>query len=165
MAAAGGPMLAPPQRQTVGTFVGLCLLIDFSDSPATIAREEVERFCNQTGYSGFGNNGSVSDFFLENSIGRCRYTSVVAPYYRALHPKTYYTDRTIRQPQRAYELMNEALAFHKAHGFDFSPLTVDSQGFVYAMNVYYSGPVTNNWAEGSGHTRTTWALPCSCALA
>jgi len=148
MAAAGGPMLAPPQRQTVGTFVGLCLLIDFSDSPATIAREEVERFCNQTGYSGFGNNGSVSDFFLENSIGRCRYTSVVAPYYRALHPKTYYTDRTIRQPQRAYELMNEALAFHKAHGFDFSPLTVDSQGFVYAMNVYYSGPVTNNWAEG-----------------
>ena len=148
MAAAGGPMLAPPQRQTVGTFVGLCLLIDFSDSPATIAGEEVERFCNQTGYSGFGNNGSVSDFFLENSIGRCRYTSVVAPYYRALHPKTYYTDRTIRQPQRAYELMNEALAFHKAHGFDFSPLTVDSQGFVYAMNVYYSGPVTNNWAEG-----------------
>ena len=148
MAAAGGPMLAPPQRQTVGTFVGLCLLIDFSDAPATISREEVERFCNQSGYNGFGNHGSVSDFFLENSIGRCRYTNVVAPYYRALHPKTYYTDRTIPQPRRAYELMNEALAFHKAQGFDFSPLTVDSQGFVYAMNVYYAGPVTNNWAEG-----------------
>ena len=44
--------------------------------------------------------------------------------------------------------MNEALAFHKAHGFDFSRLTVDNQGFVYAMNVYYAGPVTNNWAEG-----------------
>ena len=141
-------MLAPPQRQTVGTFVGLCLLIDFSDAPATISREEVERFCNQSGYNGFGNHGSVSDFFLENSIGRCRYTNVVAPYYRALHPKTYYTDRTIPQPRRAYELMNEALAFHKAQGFDFSPLTVDSQGFVYAMNVYYAGPVTNNWAEG-----------------
>jgi M6 family metalloprotease-like protein len=148
MAAAGGPMLAPPQRQTVGTFVGLCLLIDFSDAPATISREEVERFCNQTGYNGFGNHGSVSDFFLENSIGRCRYTNIVVPYYRALHPKTYYTDRTIPQPRRAYELMNEALAFHKAQGFDFSPLTVDSQGFVYAMNVYYAGPVTNNWAEG-----------------
>ena len=148
MAAAGGPMLAPPQRQTVGDFVGLCLLVDFSDSPATIARDEVERFCNQAGYSGFGNHGSVFDFFLENSIGRCRYTNIVAPYYRALHPKTYYTDRTIPQPQRAYELMNEALAFHKAHGFDFSRLTVDNQGFVYAMNVYYAGPVTNNWAEG-----------------
>jgi M6 family metalloprotease-like protein len=148
MAAAGGPMLAPPQRHTVGTFVGLCLLIDFSDAPATISREEVDRFCNQTGYNGFGNHGSVSDFFLENSLGRCRYTNIVVPYYRALHPKTYYTDRTIPQPRRAYELMNEAIAFHKAQGFDFSPLTVDSQGFVYAMNVYYAGPVTNNWAEG-----------------
>ena len=148
MAAAGGPLLAPPQRQTVGDFVGLCLLIDFSDAPATIAREEVERFCNQPGYTGFGNHGSVFDFFLDNSIGRCRYTNIVAPYYRALHPKTYYTDRTIPQPQRAYELINEALALHKAHGFDFSPLTADNQGFVYAMNVYYAGPVTNNWAEG-----------------
>jgi M6 family metalloprotease-like protein len=148
MAAAGGPMLAPPQRGTVGDFVGLCLLIDFSDSPATIAREEVERFCNQPGYTGFGNHGSVFDFFNENSIGRCRYTNIVAPYYRALRPKSYYTDRTIPQPQRAYELMNEALTFHKANGFDFSPLTVDNQGFVYAMNVYYAGPVTNNWAEG-----------------
>lgn len=148
MAAAGGPMLAPPQRQTVGDFVGLCLLIDFSDSPATIPRDEVERFCNQPGYNGFGNRGSVFDFFNENSIGRCRYTNVVAPYYRAQRPKTYYTNEQIPQPQRAYELINEALAHHKANGFDFSALTADNQGFVYATNVYYAGPVTNNWAKG-----------------
>jgi M6 family metalloprotease-like protein len=148
MAAAGGPMLAPPQRQTVGDFVGLCLLIDFSDSPATIPREEVERFCNQPGYTGFGNRGSVFDFFNENSIGRCRYTNVVAPYYRAQRPKTYYTNEQIPQPQRAYELINEALAHHKANGFDFSALTADNQGFVYATSVYYAGPVTNNWAKG-----------------
>ena len=149
VAAAGGPLLAPPQRQTVGDFVGLCLLIDFSDSPATIARDEVERFCNQPGYSGFGNNGSVCDFFRDNSIGRCRYTNIVAPYYRA-HAARRRTTPTARipQPQRAFELINEALAHHKAHGFDFSPLTADNQGFVYAMNVYYAGPVTNNWAEG-----------------
>jgi M6 family metalloprotease-like protein len=148
MAAAGGPLLAPPQRQTVGDFVGLCLLIDFSDDPATIHRDEVEQFCNQPGYSGYGNHGSVYDFFYDNSIGRCRYTNIVAPYYRAKNPKTYYTNPSIPQPQRAVELILEALAYHKANGFDFSPLTVDSQGFVYAMNVYYAGPVTNAWAEG-----------------
>jgi M6 family metalloprotease-like protein len=148
LAAAGGPLLAPPQRQTVGEFVGLCLLIDFSDSPATIARDEVDRFCNQTGYNGFGNHGSVSEYYSDNSLGRCRYTNIVAPYYRAQHPKTYYTDPAIPQPQRALELINEALSHHRANGFDFSPLTADNQGFVYAMNVYYSGPVTNNWAEG-----------------
>ncbi|HXI23424.1 MAG TPA: M6 family metalloprotease domain-containing protein [Pyrinomonadaceae bacterium] len=148
MATAGGPLLAPPQRQTVGDFVGLCLLVDFSDSPATIPREEVDRFCNKPGYDGFGNNGSVFDFFRDNSIGRCRYTNVVAPYYRALHPKTYYTDESIPQVRRAVELINEALTHHKANGFDFSQLTADNQGFVYAMNVYYAGPVTNNWAQG-----------------
>ena len=146
--AAGGPLLAPPQRQTVGDFVGLCLLIDFSDAPATIPREEVERFCNQPGYTGFGNNGSVRDYFLANSIGRCRYSNIVAPYYRAQHPKSYYTDEQIPQPQRALELIHEALSHWLAQGFDFTSLTPDDQGFVYAMNVYYAGPVVNNWAKG-----------------
>ena len=146
--AAGGPLLAPPDVRIIGDFIGLCLLIDFSDAPATISREEVDRFCNQPGYSGFGNNGSMFDFYRDNSIGRCRYTNIVAPYYRAKRPKTYYTDRNIPQAQRAVELINEAIAFHKANSFDFSPLTADNKGYVYAMNVYYAGPVTNNWAEG-----------------
>jgi M6 family metalloprotease-like protein len=147
-AAAGGPLLAPPQRQTVGDFVGLCLLVDFSDEPATIERDEVDRFCNQQGYDGFGNNGSVRDFFFDNSLGRCRYTNIVAPYYRASRPKTYYTNSQINQPLRAYELINEAIAHLRANGFDFTRLTVDAQGFIYALNFYYAGGVTNNWAEG-----------------
>ncbi|MCA3136084.1 MAG: M6 family metalloprotease domain-containing protein [Betaproteobacteria bacterium] len=146
--AAGGPLLAPPQRQTIGDFVGLCLLIDFSDAPATIPREEVDRFCNQAGYTGFGNNGSVFDFFRDNSGGLCRYTNVVAPYVRASRPKSYYTDPAVEQPVRARALITEALNQLRANGFDFSRLTTDRQGFVYALNVFYAGPVTNNWSEG-----------------
>jgi M6 family metalloprotease-like protein len=148
MAAAGGPLLAPPRRQTVGDFVGLCLLIDFSDAQGTIPREEVDRFCNQVGYSGFGNNGSVHDYFLANSIGRCRYTNVVTPYYRARNPKSYYTNEAIAYPRRAIELINEALVHWRGQNFDFTPLTADPQGFVYAMNVYYAGPVVNQWSKG-----------------
>jgi M6 family metalloprotease-like protein len=147
-AAAGGPLLAPPQRQTVGDFVGLCLLVDFSDAPSTIPREEVERFCNQQGYTGFGNQGSVRDYFFDNSIGRCNYTNIVPPYYRASKPKTYYTNEAIPQPQRAIELITEAVAALQASNFDFSRLTVDNQGFAFALNVYYAGPVVNNWAKG-----------------
>jgi len=147
-AAVGGPLLAPPRRETVGDYLGLCLLVDFSDAPATIPREEVERFCNQPGYTGFGNNGSVHDFFLDNSIGRCRYTSQVLPYYRAQRPKSYYTDPAEPYPRRAIELIQEALAHHQAAGVDFSDLTADDQGYIYAVNVYYAGPVTNNWSEG-----------------
>jgi hypothetical protein len=136
MAASGGPALAPPQRTTVGDYVGLCLLIDFSDEPAAIPRDEVERFCNQQGYTGFGNNGSVRDYFFDNSLGRCRYTNVVAPYYRARFPKSHYTDPAITMGQRARELIREALQHWKGNGFDFSPLTADGQGLVYALNVF-----------------------------
>ena len=144
----GGPIMAPPERGTIGDFVGLCLLIDFSDDPGTIPPDEVERFCNQRGYSGFGNNGSVYDYFYDNSIGRCRYTNIVTDYYRARHPKSYYTDPNIEQGIRARQLIVEALTHLKATNFDFTPLTADSEGYVYAMNVYYAGAVTNNWAEG-----------------
>jgi len=146
--AMGGPAMAPPQRGTVGDFVGLCLLIEFPDEPGTISRDDVEQFCNQQGYTGFGNNGSVFDYFRENSIGRCRYTNIVADYYRARNPKSHYTDPNIPQGVRARELILEALTHLQNHNFDFTGLTADSGGFVYAMNVYYAGEVVNNWAEG-----------------
>jgi M6 family metalloprotease-like protein len=146
--ALGGPLLAPPQRPTTGDFVGLCLLIDFPDAPAAISRAEVDAFCNQPGYTGFGNNGSVFDYFNENSIGRCRYTNIVTEYYRAKRPKTYYTDPAVDIGVRARELIVEALASLKASNYDFTPLTPDGAGYVYAMNVYYAGEVVNNWNEG-----------------
>jgi M6 family metalloprotease-like protein len=139
---------APPQRRTIGTFVGLCLLIDFADEPSTVSRDEIEAFCNQPGYRGFGNNGSVYDYFLENSLGRLQYTNVVAPYYRAQHPRGYYTDESIAQPIRTYELVQEALQALQARGFNFSALTSDNKGYVYAMNVYYAGERVNNWSKG-----------------
>ncbi len=143
-----GVLAAPPRRGTVGDFIGLCLLVEFPDVPGTITRDEVERFCNQPGYTGFGNNGSVHDYFLHNSLGRCRYTNVVAPYYRANKQRSYYTDESVEQPIRARELINEALAHWKGQGFDFSTLTVDGSNYVYAMNVYYAGPTVNNWSKG-----------------
>lgn len=159
----GGPVMAPPQRTTTGDFVGLCLLIDFPDEPGTIPREEVERFCSQQGYSGFGNNGSVFDYFHDNSIGRCRYTNIVADYYRARHPKSHYTDPTIRQGVRARQLIVEALTQLKADNFDFTQLTADSGGFVFAMNVYYAGEVVNNWSEGLWPHAWSLATPVSLA--
>ncbi len=145
---AGGPMSAAPQRHTTGSFVGLTLLIDFSDAIGTISRQEVDNFCNQLGYAGFGNNGSVFDYFRDNSLGRCLYTNVVTNYYRARQPKTYYTNEAIAQGVRAIELIAEALAHWKANGFDFSAITPDNAGNAYALNVFYAGPVVNNWSKG-----------------
>lgn len=141
-------MPAPPQRQTVGDFVGLCLLIDFEDVPATISRDEVEAYCNLKNYAGFGNKGSVYDYFFDNSGGKLRYTSIVAPYYRAKHKRTYYTNEAISYTVRAQELIREALDWLRSQNFDFSPLTVDAQKYVYATNVFYAGEGVNNWSQG-----------------
>lgn len=140
--------LAPPSRTTVGDFVGLTLLVQFPDVPGTIPKSSVEDFCNKEGYNGFGNNGSVYDYFRDTSNGKVRYTNVVAGYYTAKHPRSYYTNESIAQPIRTFELINEAVAHFIAQGFDFSPLTADANGFVYALSVYYAGTRVNNWAKG-----------------
>jgi hypothetical protein len=77
--AAKGPLAAPPKRETVGKYVGLCVLVQFPDVPATILPEDVSAFCNNKGYGGFGNRGSVRDYFEDVSAGRLQYTNTVTP--------------------------------------------------------------------------------------
>lgn len=138
----------PPQRQTIGTFVGLCLPIRFRDISTKITRKEIDDFCNKPSYAGYKNNGSVRDFFLDNSNGKCDYMTSVAPLYTAKKDRAYYVDTTQDYGVRAEELITEALSFHKESGFDFSGLTTDAKNYLYAVNAFYAGDVVNNWSEG-----------------
>jgi M6 family metalloprotease-like protein len=137
------------QRQPVtGSYVGLCLLVRFPDVPATITRAQVSDYCNKVGYRGFGNNGSVRDYFRAVSDGRLDYTNVVPDYITAKRPRDYYTDPSVEFGTRARELVREGLAQLKARGFDFTALTADDDGYVRALNVFYTGPTVNDWSEG-----------------
>jgi M6 family metalloprotease-like protein len=142
------PEAMPLADTTVGNYVGLCILIAFPDVPATITRQEVIDFCNNPGYSGFGNNGSVRDYFYDVSGAKLTYTNVVTNYYTAQHNRAYYTDPAISYGTRARQLIVEALDHLKSQGFNFSQLTSDSGGYFYALNVFYAGPSVNNWSEG-----------------
>ncbi len=143
-----GPEAAPPSGKTTGDYLGLVLLIDFSDFPQTISRQEVDDFCNKPGYSGFGNNGSAFDYFRDVSDGKLRYKNRVAAYYRAKHPRTYYTDPKISYGTRTQELIKEALDHLVANRFDFSGLSADSSGYIRALSVFYAGTRSNDWSEG-----------------
>lgn len=138
----------PTGAVTVGNYVGLCILVRFPDVADTISQAEVTNFCNTPGYAGFGNSGSVRDYFFDTSKGKLTYTNAVTQYYTAANNRSYYTDPTIGYGIRARELIVEALNWLKAQGFNFGQLTSDSGGFVYALNVFYAGPVVNNWAQG-----------------
>jgi len=145
----GGDLARGPLADTkTGNYVGLCLLIKFPDVGETISRQEVDNFCNKPGYSGFGNNGSVRDYFADNSRGKLTYTNVVIEYYTASHNRSYYTDPTVSFGSRARELITEALDHLKAGGYDFSRLSSDSSGYIYALNIFYVGPTVNSWSEG-----------------
>lgn len=146
--ASPGTFRAPPSRGTVGKYRGLCILVEFPEEKGAIPSEEVTKFCNQPGYKNFGNNGSVYDYYVDNSHGRFEYTNVVTQYYTAKNPKSYYADTKRQFGQRAAELITEALESLKASGFDFSGLSVDSDGFVYAVNVFYAGNCPNDWGKG-----------------
>lgn len=139
---------APPGRGTVGSYRGLCILVQFPDVHGTIARQEVDDFCNLPGYRGFGNNGSVYEYFLDVSGGRFQYRNSVVGYYTAKHPRSYYTDEKIPDGTRARELITEALLDLKTQGFDFKSLSADGEGYVYAVNVFYAGKRVNNWPKG-----------------
>jgi M6 family metalloprotease-like protein len=157
-----GPDSEPPQPRAIGDYVGLCLLIRFPDVPDTISRQEVDAFCNRPGYSDRGNNGSVHDYFLDNSGGALRYTNIVTAYYTSRHKRDYYTDPSVPKGPRAHELIVEALDHLKRQGFDFSPLSADGDGHFYALNAMYAGPEVNHWGEGLyGHSGT---LPSSFSV-
>jgi hypothetical protein len=58
---------------TLGTKVGLTLLIDFEDAPATLARSNIVEFLNGESYRGNGNNGSVKQYYYDVSDGKLLY--------------------------------------------------------------------------------------------
>jgi M6 family metalloprotease-like protein len=140
-----GPRAGP----TTGAVQGICLIVDFPDDPATITPQNVSNYYNQVAYTGYGNNGSVRDYFYDVSDGRLTYTNYVpAAYYRAAHPKDYYTDPNVPYGQRARELILEALNDLESHGFDFSQYDADHNGIVDAPNCFYAGYSESAWATG-----------------
>jgi M6 family metalloprotease-like protein len=145
-AQARGPELRGP---TTGAVLGLTLIIDFSDDVGTIPPTDVTAYCNQVGYTGYGNNGSVRDYYYAVSEGKLTYTNYVpAAYYRALYPKTYYNDPNIAYGQRARELIGEALTALEAGGLDFSQFDANGDGIIDALNCFYAGYSNSAWAKG-----------------
>ena len=144
MAAVSSPAPLP-----VGVIQGIVLLVDFSDDPATITPTVISNFCNQIGYSGYSNNGSVRDYFYSVSGGALTYTNYVPTvYYRAAQPKSYYDNPLEAAGSKAQILILEALNDMKTHGFDFSPYDANHDGYIDAINCFYAGTCGSPWAMG-----------------
>ncbi len=149
---------APPSFTTTGLKLGLTLLIDFDDDPATVPQAEIVNFCNGDSYSGFGNNGSVKKYFQDNSNGVLTYSNVVTVYIRipnSLHSKSWYNDTSQDSGTQGNLLVRDALTILKAlpnYTTEILPafqnLTVDDNNRVVACNVFYAGENGGVWSKG-----------------
>jgi len=128
------------------TVYGLTVLIDFPDQKSAVAKEEIEKYLNTAGYTGFQNNGSIRDYFYDVSAGNQLYLQRLAGFITAKNNKSYY-DRSGGYAG-ATELINEILTTIKNGGtFDFSTVT-QSNGSVRAVNLLYAGSPSQGWAQG-----------------
>ena len=155
LAAKDGPQLSPPSFTTTGVKLGLTLLIDFSDDVGTIPQAEILNFSNGDSYTGYGNNGSVKKYYLDNSNNQLTYSNVVTLYIRVPLPKTNYNDTTIDCGAEGRALITAAINAMKALSNytttilpTFSNLTVDASSQVLACNVFFAGNNSGVWSFG-----------------
>ena len=154
----GPRLLSPSTSATTGVKCGLTVLIDFEDERATISREEVSNFLNGDNYTGFGNNGSVKQYFADVSNGRLTFTNTVTPYItipKSVHPRSYYNDTTKNCFVQGNYLVHDALEVMKSlpnFTNDFLPLleavTVNSQKKVVSANFFVAGEDSGVWTQG-----------------
>jgi len=77
-------------RATAKTAKAICTLINFSDKSITISKAAFNNLMNQVGYSAEGDNGSVHDYYIENSYGQVDLEITVAGPYTLSQPWAYY---------------------------------------------------------------------------
>lgn len=143
--------LAPPSAPTVGSRVGLVLLIRFPDRPVdvTISQSQVDSYCNEPGTKIFSNPGSAYDYYYIQSGGRLRYTSIVTAYYTATNSKAYYDNPSKDCGTQGRLIVTEALAYLRdVAGFDFSRCDGNGDKWIDGINAFYAGTCSSPWSYG-----------------
>lgn len=123
------------QLTTTGEVLGICLLIEFPDERGTIPDSEIRDMLNKSNYSGYGNNGSVKDYFFDVSDSKLTYTSAVtSAYYTAPYNKAYYDEN----PHGIADLIADAL--HSLDSsVDFSRHDSNGDGYIDAVTCLFAG--------------------------
>jgi M6 family metalloprotease-like protein len=127
-----------------GVVHGLTLLVDFSDASPAFSAEEVDDWLNAPGFSEDGLNGSVRDYFLDNSNGMVDFQNQVVGFYRARQPKSYYEGG--EGYSRASELVSELFEAIDDE-VDFSRFDNDEDGRTEAISIVYAGHA-ETWGQG-----------------
>lgn len=126
---------------TQGNQKVLCILIGFPDRPFTKTKAEFEAMWNATGYNVLGSQGSVREYYLENSYGHLNVTATVVGPYTAEHNSSYYDTGTSSSTignSNVKELIKEAISASK-NDIRFKDFDVNGDKYVDAVHVIFAG--------------------------
>lgn len=153
VAAAEWPIGTYPSPK--GEVWGLTIVVDFSDTAPEFSIEDIDAWLNESGYSAGGLNGSIRDYFWDNSLGQVDFQNEIVGIVRAAQPKAYY--EAGNGYERAGELVAELLEAIDDE-VDFSQFDNDGDGRTEAISIVYAGPA-ETFAQGlwphSGGLRET----------
>lgn len=127
-----------------GEVFGLTLLVDFSDAAPAFTKTEIDAWLNERGYSGGGLNGSVRDYYFDQSNGLVDFQNEIFGFYRAQHPKSHYESSS--GYQGAGELVDEMIEYFDGQ-VDFSKYDNDGDGRTEALSIVYAGDA-ETWGQG-----------------
>lgn len=123
----------------IGSRRGLVILVNFSDRKMVHTQEIYDRFFNMAGYSEYGMEGSVHDYFLSQSYGQFDLTFDVVGPVTLEKPLAYYGQNTTEgDDKHAGEMVAEACKLVDEK-IDFSDYDWDGDGMVDQVFVIYAG--------------------------
>jgi M6 family metalloprotease-like protein len=127
-----------------GTVYGLTLLIDFADASPAFTKSQVDAWLNEQGYSEGGLNGSVRDYFADQSNGMVDFQNEIFGFYRAKQSKSYYEGKP--GYSGSDELFAELMDYFDGM-VDFSKYDNDGDGRTDAVSIVYAGEA-ETWGQG-----------------
>ena len=143
------------KTQSANVAKAVCALIGFPDKPITKTLSEFEQLMNQIGYSVGNAQGSVRDFYLENSYGQLDLIITVLGPYVAARDWAYYGENDADGYDKgAVELAKEAANFaFNENNIEPADYDNDNDGYIDAFHFLYAG----YGEESGGGKNSIWA--------
>ena len=128
------------QNRIVGNRNCLVILMSFKDVSFLKLKSEFDALFNEQDYQVDGAQGSVYDYFLENSYGQLKLHSDIVGPYITKHERAYYgtNDGYGGADKNPYDLFLEAIEA-ASKDVDFQNYDIDNDGYVDNVHIIFAG--------------------------
>ncbi|MDR0428351.1 MAG: M6 family metalloprotease domain-containing protein [Dysgonamonadaceae bacterium] len=142
-------------RSATGTAKAICALIEFQDKAFYYTRDDFDQLMNQIGYSSGNQQGSVRDFYRENSYGKLDLIVTVVGPVKAKKKQAYYGENDYSGNDKyAGELAREAADFTFLNpNINPDEYDNDKDGYIDAFHFIFAG----YGEESGGNANCIWS--------